>query len=630
MLSMMPLAWLAVTPQAALAAERVTVWLPPAAELADEDARRDGEGLPWRFALPNAVRLTPERDGRWDDLPDGSRRWRLEVASPGALSLNLGFTVYWLPYGATLSVRPAAGDAPGLVFDDGDNADHGELWTPVVLGDALLVELVVPAGAGVEPLLELGFVNAGYRYFGGIPADNEIPTKKSGSCNVDVVCSQGDAWRAEIASVGLVSINGSLMCSGSMVNNTAYDGTPYFLTANHCGISGVSAPTVVIYWNFESPVCGQHGGGSLAQFTSGSTLRANWSTSDFTLLELDEMPDPAFGVTYAGWYRGDTLPTSAVCIHHPSTDEKSISFENAAVRLTSYTSTVEPGDGTHLRVIDWDLGTTEGGSSGSPLFDADHRVVGQLHGGFAACGNNESDWYGWLNRSWTGGGTSATRLTDWLDPAGTGALALPLLDPAASQFAVTPATGDESSGPVGGPFSPSSWDFTLTNDGTTPAGFTAAVDQSWLAVSLSTGTVPAGGNATVTVSLAAGAADLAPGRHTATLSIVNPGRGSTETRAFTLEVMPDTATLLAVGPNPFTSYVTFRVGLPAGGDLNWTVHDLRGRLVRGPVLQVGISGENDVTWDGRDGAGRRVSSGPYVVTVTAAGQEFRSAVMCGR
>ena len=60
------LAWLAVAPPVARAAERVSVWLPPAAELAAEDARRDEEGLPWRFALPQAVRLTPERDGRWE------------------------------------------------------------------------------------------------------------------------------------------------------------------------------------------------------------------------------------------------------------------------------------------------------------------------------------------------------------------------------------------------------------------------------------------------------------------------------------------------------------------------------------------------------------------------------------
>ena len=37
---------------------------------------------------------------------------------------------------------------------------------------------------------------------------------------------------------------------------------------------------------------------------------------------------------------------------------------------------------------------TEPGSSGSPLFDQNRRIIGTLHGGFAACSNNQSDWYG--------------------------------------------------------------------------------------------------------------------------------------------------------------------------------------------------------------------------------------------
>lgn len=612
------------------AAARVTVQLPPAADLAVEDARRDAEGLPWRFALPEAVRLTPSDSGRWESLPDGARRWRLEVASPGAVSLNLGFTGFWLPRGATLTVRPLAGLAPSFVFDDGDNADHGELWTPIVPGDGLVVELEVPADAATEPLLELGSVNSGYRGFGGAPGAAGGSSDKSGACNLDVACSQGDPWRAEIASVGLITVGGSITCSGAMVNNTAYDGTPYFLTANHCGVTVSAAPSVVVYWNYESPSCGQHGGGMQTEFTTGSTLRSNWSISDFTLLELDELPDPAFGVTYAGWNRGSELPVSAVGIHHPQGDEKSISFEEAPLHLTSYTTYVQPGDGTHLQVIDWDQGTTEPGSSGSPLFDAGHLVVGQLHGGYAACGNDESDWYGWLNRSWDGGDTSATRLSEWLDPIGAGVLTLPLLDPAAGQFAVTPATDANGNGPAGGPFTPSLWEFTLTNEGTAVASFTAMVDQTWLTVEPTGGTVAAGNTAAVNVSLAARAFNLGPGRHAATLTLGNPSRGSNETRAIRLEVYPEAATFLSVGPNPFRDSVTFELTLPAPGDLVWRVFDLRGLVVRGPVSQAGLLGANDIVWDGRDDQGRRLPSGSYVLSVQAPGQEFRSGVVCGR
>ena len=90
------------------------------------------------------------------------------------------------------------------------------------------------------------------------------------------------------------------------------------------------------------------------------------------------------------------------------------SFENDPTTTTSYGGTNVPGDGTHVRVSDWDDGTTEPGSSGSPLFNQDHQVIGQLHGGGAACGNNKSDWYGKFSTSWTGGDSNSTRLCDWL------------------------------------------------------------------------------------------------------------------------------------------------------------------------------------------------------------------------
>ena len=610
-------------PAARAATDRLSVSLPPAVDLAAEDAARDADGLPWRYAVPEAVRATPDDHGTWTRLADGTRRWRLEVASPGAVSLNLGFPVYWLPAGATLTVAAAAGDAPPLVFDAGDNADHGELWTPVVPGDALVVELLVPPTAAFEPLLVLGFVNSGYRLFG------QSPAAKSGACNVDVNCPEGDDWRDEIATVGLVSVEGSLTCTGAMVNNTAHDGTPYFLTANHCGISASRAPSVVVYWNFESPACGQHGGGSLTEFTSGAVLRATWSNTDFTLLELDEAPDVAFGVKYAGWNRAEAPPTSATCIHHPDSDEKSISFETAAVQPASYLATATPGNGTHLRVVDWDLGTTEPGSSGSPLFDQDHLVVGQLHGGYAACGNNESDWYGRLHLSWEGGGTADTRLSDWLDPGATGAVTAPLLDPASGAYTVAPVGDQSARGPVGGPFEPASWEFTLANDGDTAASFTAAVDREWLAVSPAAGAVAAGGQVVVTVEVTGAAGALAAGRRSALVTFGNPARGSAETRAIELEVVAPTPTLVGLGPNPFSQAVTVRVSLPVAGRLAWRVFDLRGRLVRGERVVAGVSGENALAWDGRDDGGRRLPSGVYVLAIEAGGVEVRAQVVSG-
>ncbi len=366
--------------------------------LAADDARRERDGLPPRFAVPSATALTPDNAGVWEPLDAQRQLWRLRIAAPGAVSLNLGFTQFRLPKGGRLGLYPASDPASAVTFTDADNEEHGQLWTPVVPGDDLVVELTLHATTLADYKLEIGSVNVGYRDFGRIAPD------KSGTCNIDVVCPEGDPWRDEIRSVGVISTGGSTFCTGFMVNNTAQDAKPYFMTANHCGITALNAPSLVVYWNFESPTCGLQGGGSLADFQTGSFFRATYATSDFTLVELDDAPAPAWNVTFAGWDRTAADPTRATAIHHPSTDEKSISFENDPLQTTTYLSTVSPGDGTHLRVVDWDLGTTEPGSSGSPLFDQNHHVVGQLHGGYAACGNNESDWYGRFSVSWAGGG----------------------------------------------------------------------------------------------------------------------------------------------------------------------------------------------------------------------------------
>jgi lysyl endopeptidase len=411
---------------AAPAQQRLDLPGPDARRLLAEDVLAREQGQPERFAWPADLALGPEDGAGWDRLPDGRHRWRLQVTAPGSLNLNFGFRRFRLPWGARLTITGTGG--PRRTFTAADNRDDGQLWTPVVLGDQALLTLELPAGSRDDFALELQRVGRGYRRFGDRPAD-----KSPGDCNIDVICPEGDPWRAEIRSVAVYTLNGVWTCTGAMINNTARDGTPYFLTAAHCGVTMTSAATLVVYWNYESPVCGQLGGGSLTDVQSGAAWRATYAASDMTLAELSALPDTSWHVTYAGWDRSGAVPAGAVAIHHPSTDVKCISFENDPLQITSYLQTASPGNGTHWRVVDWDLGTTEPGSSGSPLFSPAGFVIGQLHGGWAACGNDESDWYGRLSVSWTGGGTDASRLSNWLDPLATGALTLSLHDPRAPE-----------------------------------------------------------------------------------------------------------------------------------------------------------------------------------------------------
>jgi lysyl endopeptidase len=406
------------------AVERLVVPPPDVANAKAEDAAREGRGEPPRFAMPLAVRVTPATDGTWEALPGDRLLWRLRVASPAALSLNLGFTRYQMPPGGTLWLYTPDYQVLRGPFTAADNEAHGQLWTPILEGQEVVVEVELPASEAAALSLELTSVNHGYRSFSSL--------EKSGSCNVDVVCPEGDGYDPQIRSVAVYSLGGSTFCTGALINNTAQDLRPFFLTADHCDVNVADAPSLVTYWNFEnstcrvpgSPASGQPGDGQLNQFMTGAVFRAEYAPSDMTLLELDDPMNLAFNPHWAGWDRSGANATRAVAVHHPNTDEKRISFEDDPTTLGFFGGGGAPGQETHVQVIDWDLGTTEPGSSGSPLFDQNGRIIGQLHGGGAACGNNLSDYYGRIFTSWTGGGTNATRLSNWLDPLGSGAMTL--------------------------------------------------------------------------------------------------------------------------------------------------------------------------------------------------------------
>jgi hypothetical protein len=481
-----------------------------------EDQQREEAGLAPRFALTETVNIAPDTDGTWETLDSRHDLWRLRITSPGALSINLGFTGYRLPKGARLTIYPADASGPtdprGVRnFTNGDNETHGELWTPVVLGDDIVVELMMPRESRRDYVLELTAINKGYRFFGEILGD---VTDKSESCNLDVVCTEGDDWRREISSVGVISTGGNTYCSGFMINNTALDARPLFMTADHCGINALNAASLVVYWNYESPSCGQQDGGVLDQFMTGSIHLASLGTSDFTLVEMDDPVDPDHGVSFAGWNNSSDDPQAAVAIHHPNTDEKSISFEDDPTTTTTYFGTSVPGDGSHIRVADWDLGTTEGGSSGSPLFDQDHHVVGQLHGGYASCGNDLADWYGRLSVSWP-------LISQHLDPLDYGVTTLNTYAPFEPTMTVAPLTGAVFEGQAGGPFQPAVVEYVITNHADVPLTYAASAGVPWVDVTPGNAMVPEGASRTISVTTNASASNNPQGLYTGSMTIVN-------------------------------------------------------------------------------------------------------------
>jgi hypothetical protein len=409
---------------ALLPPDAVAEWRSPhldvPALLAEDDLNASDLDIPWRVGYPMAVDVSPSDSGTWEDLPGGGRLWRLNVVTEGALWTVLGFDVFQIQPGGRMSVYNALDGTVMGPYGSMDIRRHGELWFPPIAGGNLVVELYWPAElAKVEPAIHLGTVSHGYKPWGRIGEESSRVPGSAGSCNIDTTCSpEADAWQDDKRGAVMVLVGGSGNCSGALVNTTAGDCRPYLLTAAHCGENG---PSTTIGFNYECSTCGctTDPGTITAQTLTGGTLLGNFASSDFTLIEMDQAPPESFNAYFMGWSRDPNPAQMTWVISYPRGDVRKIAHDSDP-----------PVDGSnwgpnHWRIDDsnpdpahlaYEWGTTEPASSGSPLLDQDHRVIGQLHGGTASCSSDTYDEYGKVAVSWAGGGTSASRLADWLDP----------------------------------------------------------------------------------------------------------------------------------------------------------------------------------------------------------------------
>jgi lysyl endopeptidase len=367
----------------------------------------------------------------------------------------VGLSPIRLPKGAELYLSDPDRRLVRGPYTDAD-VTNGELWTPLVKGDELILELEVPQEQRSATDLVVESVTHGYRSL------DSSPISKSGACNLDVACDEADPWRNQVRSVGGYTLQrdrDALFCSGTLINNTARDGRPLFLTAEHCVSEPSDATSMVFYWNFETNSCRDPGTtengtfpsdsltvGDWDQTSTGAVLRARYGNvhsteeiagkSDLTLVEIEDSIPEEYDLYLSGWSRTGNTTQESVAIHHPSGHGKRITFDRDPSSLIDYPSSLTcnaPQGDTHLLVENWEVGTTEPGSSGSPLFDNDQHVVGVLSGGCAGCGgndgtedNNRPDWYGRIAPGFENGdytppdAQEPTTLADVLDPIDSG------------------------------------------------------------------------------------------------------------------------------------------------------------------------------------------------------------------
>ena len=397
-----------------------------------EDSDTPGQN---RFAAPIAADISMDNAGAWTDLPDGSRLWRCAVQSEGALGLALLFNDFFLPPGAQLFVYSADKKWVRGAYTERSMTPSGNFLLGVVPGNTAWLECREPAAVRGQAHLHINRVDYAYDRNAMVNAQVAGVTGFGDAepCHLNVNCTQGANWQTEkrgIMRILMVFGNGLGWCSGTTIANTSNTPEPYVLSANHCQIIGTNPDFSMWRFDFgyESPDCNNPVTEPVEKSVLGCQRIAAKLESDFLLLKMTSLPTN-YNVYFNGWNRNaNPVATTTTFIHHPVGDIKKISVDLQPPVIFSQTINwggqfgISPVN-THWLAIP-DQGYFQPGSSGSPLFDQNKRIIGELHGGNATPANCtvQNTYWGRFDLAFSQGTTTDTRLKEWLDPTNTGAM----------------------------------------------------------------------------------------------------------------------------------------------------------------------------------------------------------------
>jgi len=368
--------------------------------------------------LPQAQQQIALEQITWTPISNDGGYTTLEIQSIGAAALRLAIDPRSLPKGVTLTVygtaMPELTYGPYTASELAMSNDGGIYWLPAIEGDTVRLELYADSMTRTSKRpLSLPMVSHLVTSVRSTEEKSLQDIGASGACNIDIACRP--AWVAAGSSVAkylITNLQGATgLCTGTLMNSTGSSGTPpaYFLTAHHCVPTQRTASSMHLYWFFQRAACMGTVPTTTTETTGGATLLATVSNNDQTLVRLTAPPPP--GAAYAAWTASAVMQGNAIVgLHHPAGDLKKYSG-GAMQGFSNFNSASNNNSASHIRVL-WSEGTTEGGSSGSGLFNATLELVGTLHGGDAACGVNSQnlpDWYGRFDQAYAS-------LQPWLAP----------------------------------------------------------------------------------------------------------------------------------------------------------------------------------------------------------------------
>lgn len=409
-------------------------------DLKTVDRWQVSQGAPLKVGVLLPTDLTIDNAGSWNTLPDGKRVWRLQVQAKDTIALMLIFRDFYIPENGKLFIYSS--DKTHLIgaFTHHTNPPTKEYATEFLAGDKIILEYEAGISENEHPRIAIDAVGYGYNHLHVSRTMADTGPGTSGSCMVNINCEEGEAWQTEKNGVCQMTLpigNYIYICSGALVNNTAEDLKPYILSAFHCidldiPVTEKNLNKYTFYFHFEHTGCENNSSIASYRTITGCKKIAGIPLdggSDGLLLLLNQTIPEHYNAYYNGWDRSNTAAQSGVGIHHPSGDYMKISTFNKVARTSTWygIDNIKGAPNAHWNVVFEQTANghavTEGGSSGSPLFNQNKQIVGTLSGGSSSCEKpNGANTYGKLYYHWDQypNKDNTSRMDIYLDPNHTG------------------------------------------------------------------------------------------------------------------------------------------------------------------------------------------------------------------
>lgn len=437
-------------------------------KLEAEENERNGEVGPYMVGQHVDFKID-SNNGTYIVNKDGTVTWKLEINVLNAKAIDLVLEGLVLPKGVSVFAYGETHQQVLGAYTSESNLPENQFILGPIVGDTYYLEFNF-AHAGLVEKVNIN-VPEMLVYFRGFDAEARVyglggfeTLGNSSPCNIDANCEETlDGWKtsdfvnAKDATAKIIISSGSGggagFCSGTLVNATGYNPDNcegLFLTASHCdfgnGRDDEHFSNWRFYFNYQHTECNGSDIEQMFNYVQGAKFisRSNMPSfpsgpngslklvQDFLALDIGQLPSE-FNTTKVGWNRvHDIHLINAdeysddykyfIGFHHPGGNPKKQSY--TSIILGNGTFNQNAISSTHWHVA-FEGGCTEGGSSGSGLFDQNGNIIGVLSGGSGQIDALYSKIsYGWENE-WEQGefpahSGSISRLKEALDPTGSG------------------------------------------------------------------------------------------------------------------------------------------------------------------------------------------------------------------